>query len=113
MEEGKPIEVTDTNFEQEVLKAEVPVLLDFWATWCGACKQAAPVLEKIAQEYQGRLKVCKLDIDEAREIAVKYGITSIPTLSIFANGELVDQIIGVTPNFETNLKEKIEPHLAQ
>jgi len=111
METGKPIQVTDTNFKQEVLESETPALVDFWAPWCGPCLMAAPVLEKVAQMYKGRLKVCKLNVDEARQTAIDYGIMSIPTLNIYKDGQVVDQIIGVTPSYESDLKEKIEPQL--
>lgn len=111
MEEGKPIDVGDENFDSEVLKSEVPVLVDFWAEWCGPCRMAAPVLEKTAQEYKGRLKVCKLNVDEGRQTAINYGIMSIPTLNIYKDGQVVDQIVGVTPGYEADIKEKIEPHL--
>jgi thioredoxin 1 len=107
----KTVEVTDTNFETEVLGSDVPVLVDYWAPWCGPCRMAAPVLEKIAGEYEGRLKVCKMNVDENREVASGYRIMSIPTMQLFKNGDLVDQITGVTPNFETDLKRKVEPHL--
>ena len=108
---GKTIEVTDESFESEVLGADVPVLVDYWAPWCGPCRMAAPVLEKIADEYEGRLKVCKMNVDENREVASGYRIMSIPTLQLFKDGELVDQVIGVTPNYESDLKRKVEPHL--
>ena len=111
METGKPIEVTDKNFKQEVLASETPVLVDFWAPWCGPCLRAAPVLEKIAKIYKGKLKVCKLNVEEAEQAATEYGIMSIPTLNIFKDGEVVDQIIGITPGYESDLMEKIEPHL--
>ncbi len=111
MEQAKPIQVTDADFETQVLKSDMPAVVDYWAPWCGPCLMAAPVLEKIAGEYEGRLKVCKLNVDEHRQIAINYGIMSIPTLHIFKDGQLVDQITGVTPNYESDLKKKIEPHL--
>jgi thioredoxin 1 len=111
MEQGKPITVTDADFESEVLKSDIPALVDFWAPWCGPCRMAAPVLEKIAQEYQGRLKICKVNVDEQRQTAIQYGIMSIPTMHLFRNGELVDQITGVTPSFESDVKAKIDPQL--
>ena len=109
-EEGL-IEVTEDKFEDEVLRSEVPVLVDYWAPWCGPCKMAAPVLERIAGEYEGRLKVCKINVDEEREVASKHRIMSVPTMFLFKDGELVDQIVGVTPNFENDLKRRIEPYL--
>jgi len=109
-EEGL-IEVTEDKFEDEVLRSEVPVLVDYWAPWCGPCKMAAPVLERIAGEYEGRLKVCKINVDEEREVASKHRIMSVPTMFLFKNGALVDQIVGVTPNFENDLKRRIEPYL--
>ena len=111
MEETKPIDVTDENFESEVLKSEVPVLVDFWAPWCGPCHMVTPVLEKMAQQYQGRLKICKLNVEEGRGIATKNAIMSIPTLNIYKAGQPVDQIIGVTPSYEVDLIRKIESHL--
>jgi len=111
MAEEKMIEVTDDTFEDEVLAAPVPVLVDYWAPWCGPCKMAAPVLERIAGQYEGRLKICKVNVDEEREVASKHRIMSIPTMFLFKDGEVVDQIVGVTPNFESDLKRRIEPHL--
>lgn len=112
MATGKTIEVTDADFASEVLDSDVPVIVDFWAPWCGPCRMAAPVLEKIAEEYDGQLKVCKVNIDDQREVATQFGIMSIPTMFVFDSGQLVDQITGVTPSFETDLKRKIDAALA-
>ena len=109
--EAKPVDVGDSDFESEDLKSDIPVLVDFWAPWCKPCLIAAPVLEKMAQQYKGKLKVCKLNVDQARQTAMKYGIRSIPTLIIFKDGQPVDQIVGVTPNYESDLEQKIESHL--
>ena len=92
-----PVEITDANFEQEVIKSEIPVLIDFWAVWCGPCKAIAPIMTELAAEYEGRLKVGKLDIDNNQEVSVKYGIRSIPTLLLFKDGKIVDQIVGAVP----------------
>jgi thioredoxin 1 len=110
MAAGKTIEVTDADFASEVLESDVPVIADFWAPWCGPCRMAAPVLERIADEYEGQLKVCRINIDDERQVATQFGIMSIPTM--FDGGQLVDQITGVTPSFETDLKRKIEAALA-
>jgi len=103
------VELTDTNFKQEVLESDVPVLVDFWAAWCGPCLRLAPVIEQIAKEYKGKLKVCKLNVDEAPKTASSYGIMSIPTLAIFKNGEVVDKVIGVVSKSE--LEAAIKPHI--
>ena len=113
MEEGKPINVTDADFDSEVLQSKVPVLVDFWAPWCGPCRMAGPVLDKIAEEYGGKVKVCKVNVEDQRQIAIDNGIMSIPTLNFYKNGELVDQMIGVTPRFEADIKRKIQPYLGQ
>ena len=88
------LEVSNDNFESEVLNSEKPVLVDFWAEWCGPCKQIAPVVEEIAGEHSDKLKVCKMDVDANRETAVQFGIRSIPTLLIFKNGEVAGSQIG-------------------
>ena len=111
MADGQTIDVTDAEFQSLVLESEIPVLVDFWAPWCGPCKMAAPVLDKIAGEYDGQLKVCKVNVDDERQIATQYGIMSIPMMFLFKGGQMVDQITGVTPSFEADLKSKIEPYL--
>ena len=104
-----PTAVTDSEFEAEVLKSSTPVLVDFWADWCGPCKMVAPVLEEIAGEYEGRLKVAKVDVDENTKTATDFGIRSIPSLLLFKDGAEVDRIIGAVP--KSQLTAKIEPHL--
>jgi thioredoxin 1 len=94
---GNHLVVTDDNFEHDVLKSTVPVLVDFWAPWCGPCKMIAPILDEIATEYNGRLKVGKLNTDENQRVAAQYGIMSIPTLLIFRNGKKAGQIVGAQP----------------
>ncbi|MCK5014895.1 MAG: thioredoxin [Candidatus Omnitrophica bacterium] len=89
--------LTDANFEQEILKSDLPCLIDFWAPWCGPCRMVGPVVEEIAKEYQGKLKVGKVNVDEAPKVASQYKIMSIPTLSIFKNGERVDTVVGAVP----------------
>ena len=89
--------LTDANFEQEILKSDLPCLVDFWAPWCAPCRTVGPVVEEIASEYQGKLKVGKVNVDEAPKVASQYGIMSIPTLSIFKNGERVDTVVGAVP----------------
>lgn len=94
---GKNVRVfNEGNFDSEVLKSDVPVLVDFTATWCGPCKALAPIVEKVADEFEGKVKVGKLDIDEARAIAQKYGIRSVPTVMVFQNGEKKAQHVGLT-----------------
>lgn len=92
-----PMEFTDANFQQEVLNSDVPVLIDFWAVWCGPCKMIAPFVEEIAKEYEGKVKVGKLDVDNNPNVSMQYGIRSIPTLLFFRDGQVVDQIMGAVP----------------
>ncbi len=105
----KPVEITDTNFQTEVLKSDKPVLLDFWAEWCGPCKMIAPVVEELAKEYDGKLKVGKMDVDSNQQTSMQYGVRSIPTLLIFKGGRVVDQLVGAVP--KKVLAEKITKHL--
>jgi len=89
--------VTDTSFEQEVLKSDVPVIVDFWAEWCGPCKMVAPIVDEIGTEYAGKIKVVKVDVDSNTRVATQYGIMSIPTLLFFKDGKVVDSVVGVMP----------------
>jgi thioredoxin 1 len=100
------VEVTDSTFKSEVLDSNVPVLVDFWAEWCGPCKMIAPVVAELASDYQGRLKVAKVDVDKNNAIAMQYRIMSIPSLLFFKGGEKVDQVIGAVP--KQSLVNKIE-----
>jgi thioredoxin 1 len=103
------IELTDQNFAQEVLNSGSLVLVDFWAAWCGPCRTIAPIVEELAKEYAGRLKVGKLNVDENRETAARYNIRSIPSLLLFKDSEVLEQMIGVQP--KQNLKKAIEKHI--
>jgi len=105
---SKPIEITDTNYN-EVLDSEKPVLVDFWAEWCGPCKLIGPVVEELASEYDGKAVIAKVDVDNNPVVSAKYGIRSIPTLLFFKNGEIVDKQIGAVP--KSILAKKLEAQL--
>jgi thioredoxin 1 len=107
---AKPQEVTDATFEQEVLKAQGNVLVDFWAPWCGPCRFVAPVLEEIAQEKEGSLTILKLNIDENQRTAMEYGVMSIPTMILYKDGRPVKQVVGAKP--KPALLRDLEPHLS-
>ncbi len=100
------VTITDDNFEEEVLKSDKPVLIDFWATWCGPCRMIAPIVEEMATEYEDKAKIGKLDVDSNQQTSIKYGVRSIPTLLLFKNGELKETIIGAVP--KAHLVEKLE-----
>jgi thioredoxin 1 len=106
---ANPIEVTDSTFEEKVVNSDTPVLVDFWAEWCGPCKMIAPVLEEIAQEMEGKLVIGKLDVDSNQSTAMAFGVMSIPTLMLFKNGEPVATMVGFQQ--KDMLKKKLVPHL--
>ena len=103
---AKPRDVSDDNFEQEVLKSTKPVLVDFWAPWCGPCRMVAPIVEELAMEYDGKIEFVKVNTDDNPNTSVKYGIRSIPTLLVFKDGEAVGQIVGFRP--KSDLKERLD-----
>jgi thioredoxin 1 len=103
------LEVTDVNFKDEVLNSTVPVMVDFWAEWCGPCKMIAPTVAELAKEYEGRVKVAKLDVDANYQTAGAFDVRSIPTLLFFKNGQVVDKLVGAVP--KQKLKEKLEANL--
>ena len=106
---AEPIAVTDATFEQEVIKSDLPVLVDFWAAWCGPCRVIGPIVEEIAKEYDGKLKVCKVDVDADKQNAGALGISSIPTLFVYKGGKPVDHIIGAVP--KAMLKQIVDKHI--
>lgn len=101
------VAVTGENFKQEVTESELPVLVDFFAVWCGPCKLVSPIVDQLAGEYAGKVKVCKVDVDQAQDLASEYGVMSVPTLVFFKGGEKVNQVVGALP------KDKIEGHLKE
>jgi len=111
MSTNKISHITDGTFDEEVLKDDVPVLADFWAQWCGPCRTIAPVLEEIAQEYNGQLKIAKINVDENPETPARFGIQGIPTLILFKDGEPVERLVGAMP--KDRLLSHIRPHLSQ
>jgi thioredoxin 1 len=106
---AKPVHVTDGTFDAEVLKSDIPVLTDFWAEWCGPCKMIAPILEEIGEEYDGRIKITKVDVDQSNQMAMQLGVQSIPTLVLFKNGQAVERLVGAIP--KDRLISRILPHL--
>lgn len=105
----KPVQVTDSTFDAQVLKSDVPVLIDFWAEWCGPCKVIAPILEQIGEEYDGRIKIAKVDVDQNNQMAMQLGVQSIPTLILFKNGQAVERWVGSLP--KDRLLSRLLPHL--
>jgi thioredoxin 1 len=105
----KPVEITDDNFEVEVIKSDKPVLIDFWAVWCGPCKLIAPIVEELAGEYDGKVKIGKLDVDSNQQTSIKFGVRSIPTLLLFKGGNLKETIIGAVP--KSKIVEKLNAAL--
>jgi thioredoxin len=106
---AKPLAVTEQTFEGEVLKSEIPVLVDFWAEWCGPCRMVAPIVEELAGEYSGRLKVTKVDVDDNQTLAMRYNVMSIPTLGVFRGGQMIERIVGYMP--KTEVKRRLDAAL--
>lgn len=106
---SKALKFSDDSFEKDVLSSDKPVLVDFWAEWCGPCRMVGPIVEELADEYEGKAKIGKVDVDSNPEISAKYGIRSIPSLLIFKDGEVVDQIVGAVP--KAQLKKQLDAQL--
>ncbi len=103
------LEITDSSFQETVLKSDKPVLVDFWAVWCGPCRTLGPIIEEVSTDFEGKAVVGKVDVDNNQEISMKYGIRNIPTVLIFKNGEVVDKLVGVAP--KEVIAEKLSAHL--
>jgi thioredoxin 1 len=107
---NQPVEIEETKFEENVIKAALPVLVDFWAPWCGPCRMVAPVVEELAKEYEGKVSFVKINVDNNQKVASKYGVMSIPTLILFINGQPVANIVGYRPKPE--LKKSLDTALS-
>jgi thioredoxin 1 len=106
---AKPIEITDSTYQNEVIESDKPVLVDFWAPWCGPCRMVGPILEEIAAEEEGRIKIVKMNVDENHVYASQLGVFNIPTMILFKDGQQVDKIVGAMP--KTQLLNRLDPHL--
>ncbi len=106
---GKAKSITDTDFKREVIESDIPVLVDFWASWCGPCQIMGPVIDKIAEEYEGKIKVLKMNVDENPQTPTNYGIRAIPTLILFSGGQPVEKVVGVQP--KSAIEDLIKRHI--